>query len=84
MRFAQPRAIGRKVSDEWAVPLCATHHRSLHTVGNEKEWWKAKAIDPIAHAERLWWETRGRDVAISVKTRELIRMAPAYADESEL
>ena len=84
MRFAQPRAMGRKVSDEWTVPLCASHHRALHTVGNEKEWWKVRAIDPIAHAERLWGKTRGQDVAISVRARELIRMAPAYADEPEL
>ncbi len=84
VRFAQPRAIGRKVSDEWAVPLCATHHRSLHTVGDEEKWWEAGAIDPIAHAERLWRKTLGQDVAISVKTTELIRTAPAYADEPEL
>jgi hypothetical protein len=25
-----------KVSDEWTVPLCATHHRALHTVGDEE------------------------------------------------
>jgi hypothetical protein len=58
IRFAQPRALGRKVSDEWTVPLCATHHRSLHTVGDEEEWWKARAIDPIACAERLWQQSR--------------------------
>ena len=50
---AQPRAMGRKVSDEWAVPLCATHHRALHTVGDEEKWWKERGIDPIAHAGRL-------------------------------
>ena len=84
VRFVQPRAIGRKVSDEWVVPLCVTHHRSLHTVGNEEKWWKERGINPIAHAERLWGETRGQDVAISVKTRELVRIAPAYTDEPEL
>jgi hypothetical protein len=26
-RFTQPRALGRRVSDEFAVPLCRTHHR---------------------------------------------------------
>ena len=25
--FAQPRALGRKVSDEYTVPLCRAHHR---------------------------------------------------------
>ena len=54
LRFAQPRAIGRKVSDEWTVPLCATHHRALHEVGDEKIWWKECDIEPIGQAERLW------------------------------
>jgi hypothetical protein len=58
LRFAQPRALGRKVSDEWTVPLCSTHHRALHGVGDEKQWWKEKRIDPIVHAVRLWWDTR--------------------------
>ncbi len=58
LRFAQPRALGRKVSDEWVVPLCATHHRALHGVGDEKRWWKDMGIEPIGHANRLWYETR--------------------------
>ncbi len=58
LRFAQPRALGRKVSDEWTVPLCSTHHSALHSVGDEERWWKDKGIDPIAHAVRLWWDTR--------------------------
>jgi hypothetical protein len=28
--FAQPRAFGLKVSDEFTVPLCRGHHRALH------------------------------------------------------
>lgn len=32
VRFALPRALGRKVGDQWAVPLCATHHRELHKI----------------------------------------------------
>ena len=58
LRFAQPSALGRKVSDEWTVPLCATHHRSLHSVGDEERWWKEKGIDATAHAVRLWWKTQ--------------------------
>jgi hypothetical protein len=58
LRFAQPSALGRKVSDEWSVSLCITHHRSVHSVGDEKQWWAEKGIDPIAHAVRLWWDTR--------------------------
>jgi hypothetical protein len=53
--------MGRKVSDEWTVPLCATHHRSLHTVGDEEKWWKERQIDPIILAETLWRERRGDD-----------------------
>jgi DNA recombination protein Rad52 len=35
LRFAQPRAIGLKVSDEFTVPLCRSHHSQLHRAGNE-------------------------------------------------
>jgi len=54
IRFAQPRALGRKVSDEWAIPLCAIHHRALHDVGDEKAWWQKQKLDPLGEAERLW------------------------------
>ena len=63
LRFAQPRALGRKVSDEWVVPLCATHHRALHGVGNEEKWWKERGIDPIGHAQILWWTMRFGNVS---------------------
>lgn len=36
LKFAQPRALGRKVSDEFTVPLCRLHHQDLHRHGNEK------------------------------------------------
>ncbi len=72
IRFAQPRAMGRKVSDEWAVPLCATHHRALHTVGDEEKWWKERQIDPIIHAEQLWRERWDGTGARSVRARELV------------
>lgn len=58
IKFAQPRAMGRKVSDEWAVPLCYIHHRALHDRGDEKTWWDQNKIDPIKEAERLWAETQ--------------------------
>src|SRR5438552_1124230 len=41
LRFAQPRALGRKVSDEFTVPLCRLHHRELHNWGDEKAWWRS-------------------------------------------
>jgi hypothetical protein len=51
--------MGNKVSDEWAVPLCFTHHRALHTVGNEEAWWVEKGIDAKAEALRLWRQSHG-------------------------
>jgi hypothetical protein len=58
LRYLQPRALGRKVSDEFAVPLCRSHHRAVHRAGNEQAWWKAAGIDPVKVARRLWQQTR--------------------------
>ena len=57
--FMQPRALGRKVSDEFAVPLCRGHHRAAHRARDERAWWKQAGIDPIKVARRLWKETCG-------------------------
>ena len=57
LRFAQPRAIGLKVSDEFTVPLCRTHHRQLHDVGNEQAWWASRSIEPLPIARTLWERT---------------------------
>jgi hypothetical protein len=61
LRFVQPRALGRKASDEFAVPLCRIHHRLLHRVGNEAAWWKDAGIDPVKAARQLWRQTRLND-----------------------
>jgi hypothetical protein len=58
LRFAQPRALGRKVSDEFTVPLCRVHHRELHRHGAEIAWWQSVKIDPLPLAKRLWQHTR--------------------------
>jgi hypothetical protein len=58
VRFAQARALGRKVSDEFTVPLCRLHHRELHRSRNEPLWWKTARIDPIQIARELWEATR--------------------------
>ncbi len=76
LRFAQPRAMGRKVSDEWVVPLCATHHRTLHTVGDEERWWEERGIDPIAQATALWQQRNTGDRGWVLNPRELIRPTP--------
>jgi hypothetical protein len=56
LKFAQPRALGRKVSDEFTVPLCRIHHRQLHESGNEVAWWIDMDIDPLPIAQGLWEE----------------------------
>jgi ERF superfamily len=57
--FTQPRALGRKVSDEFAVPLCRGHHRAVHRSHDERAWWRQAGIDPIKVARKLWKETHG-------------------------
>jgi hypothetical protein len=54
LRFAQPRAIGLKVSDEFTVPLCRGHHRQVHQSGDEKAWWESFRIDALEAARSLW------------------------------
>jgi hypothetical protein len=57
LRFAQHRALGRKVSDEFIVPLCRGHHREVHRSGDEASWWSKAGIDPVGVARTLWTET---------------------------
>ena len=57
LRFAQHSALGRKVSDEFIVPLCRGHHREVHRSGDEASWWSKAGIDPIGAARTLWTET---------------------------
>ena len=60
-RFAQPRALGLKVSDEFTVPLCNGHHDSLHNTGDERAWWARHGIlDPLQMANRLWAAPRNK------------------------
>ena len=57
LRFAQHRALGRKVSDEFTVPLCRGHHREVHRCGDEAAWWTKAGIDPTIPARALWLES---------------------------
>jgi DNA recombination protein Rad52 len=68
LRFAQPRAMSRKVSDEFTVPLCALHHRDLHARGNEEAWWQERKIEALAAAAMLWTKRRGRDITVRGRT----------------
>jgi len=89
LRYLQPRALGRKASDEFAVPLCRSHHRAVHRAGDEQAWWKAAGIDPVKVARQLWRQTRlddpqehqPADLAVRPKARS-IASAPEGTRES--
>jgi hypothetical protein len=57
IKFAEQRAMGRKVSDKFTVPVCRLHHRELHRRGNERAWWQQQGIEPLALAAALWKKT---------------------------
>jgi hypothetical protein len=57
LRFAQLPSLGRKVSDEFTVPLCRGHHREVHRCGDEAAWWGKTGIDAAAAARVLWLKT---------------------------
>ena len=59
LRFAQPRGLSVKSSDEFTVPLCRTHHRENHRTGREREWWQDKQLEPLSVAATLWRRSRG-------------------------
>jgi ERF superfamily protein len=77
LRFAQVRALGRKVSDEFTVPLCRLHHRELHRARNEAGWWTKLGIDAIGTALKLWKMTRSTDLPASSAMAEPSPPAPA-------
>jgi hypothetical protein len=58
LTFMQPRALGRRVSDEFTVPVCRVHHRELHRSDDEAAWWRRLNIDPLPVALKLWQHTR--------------------------
>src|SRR5262249_18581085 len=66
LRFVQPCALGRRVSDEFTVPLCRVHHRDLHHRGDEAGWWGKLSIDPVPVALKLWQHTRVNGTAIPI------------------
>jgi hypothetical protein len=62
LRFAQPRALGRKMDGEYTVPLCRAHHREVHRATRELAWWQSRGIAPLAIAAALWQKTRSGEV----------------------
>jgi hypothetical protein len=81
LRYLQPRALGRKVSDEFTVPLCRIHHRLVHNVGNETAWWQDSGVDPVEAAAQLWNGTRfhGAELAAAHARREQAKGGGASA-----
>ena len=65
LKMAQPRSLGRKVSDEFTVPLCRRHHKELHRQGNEAAWWQNQGIDPLPVAATLWQTTNAHGSTIT-------------------
>jgi hypothetical protein len=79
LRFTQQRALGRKVSDEFTVPLCRGHHREAHRFGDEATWWKNAGVDPTIAARALWRATHPlpkRADTISSKSETSLTSAP--------
>jgi hypothetical protein len=85
LRFAQSPALGRKVSDEFTVPLCRGHHREVHRHGDEAAWWNKAGIDPTETARTLWLKTHplpSVSDAVGSKLRNPI-WKPAFHDSGE-
>jgi hypothetical protein len=79
LTFTQPRALGRKVSDEFVAPLCRIHHRAAHRAGDERAWWEQVGIDPVKVARELW-----RKACLSDGTLQpSLRAAPSGLDAAE-
>jgi hypothetical protein len=83
LRYAQPRALGRKASDEFTVPLCRMHHREVHRVGNEQAWWQAVGIDPLKIAQTLWNRTRVNEGHIGTDKSEHESAGPSTERSSQ-
>jgi hypothetical protein len=83
LRFMQPRALGRRVSDEFAVPLCRTHHREIHRHGDEASWWKTAGIEAVAVAHRLWQHTRLKGTPIQEHMDPLLSAPSVRGVEAE-
>jgi ERF superfamily len=66
VKFAEQRALGRKVSDRFTVPVCRLHHRELHRRGNERDWWQDQGIEPLGIATALWDNTHAAEPAAAI------------------
>jgi hypothetical protein len=81
LRFAQRRALARKVSDEFTVPLCRGHHREIHRCGDEATWWIKAGIDPTIPARALWLESHPLPTASDETDLKGMTALPAVSTE---
>ncbi len=65
LKFAEQRAMGRKVSDRFTVPICRLHHRELHRRGDERLWWEKQEINPLPVAASLWDRTHAVETVVA-------------------
>jgi len=80
LRFAQLRALGVKVSDEFTVPLCRGHHRQLHQSGDEIAWWQGFKIEALQVARQLWEQTHPGELQSETGTTKQSDSNQAKAD----
>jgi ERF superfamily protein len=83
LRSAQPRALGRKVSDEFTVPLCRIHHREIHRGGDDAAWWNRFGIDPYLVAAALWAQTRPIRSVAGLQDQDQSTAPPAATSPSK-
>jgi hypothetical protein len=76
LTFTQPRALGRRVSDEFTVPVCRVHHRELHRSGDEAACWRVLNIDPLPVALKLWQQSRA-DGELFPSTQDVTQAQPS-------
>lgn len=55
----------QKPDDLWCIPMTPDEHHDQHQ-NNEREWWNAKGIDPLAVARDLYAATGDREAALSI------------------
>jgi hypothetical protein len=84
LRFAQPRGLGLKVSDEFTVPLCRSHHRDLHRTANEISWWAQFGIQPKGIAYKLWTTTHPTPTSVHPAGPGIEAPAPAEVIDQSL
>jgi hypothetical protein len=84
IRYAQSCGLGLKVSDEFTIPLCATHHHHIHTTAKEQEWWQERNIDPLKVASNLWQQSRKQYPEVrGARPPEFLGDSPDYRGDAK-